>query len=222
MSGSQLVLQDASLLSRIDRQVYRLESLLTLLGGIVIFLLVLLATTNVLGRWLFDLPISGYVDWIEQAMAFMAFLGVAYTQRDGGHIRMDILVRHLHGRALWFSELLSTLMMLLITLVLIYGSFLHFQRAFRNGDSSIDIDLPVWPSKLVVTVALAILALRLLLQVWGYLRALMQGGDCPVAVPLVEDPATLAAQEAQSVLGEDLEVQSHCDLPDESGQEPKP
>ncbi len=222
MAGNQLVLQDNSLLSRIDRQVYRLESLLTLLGGIVIFMLVLLATTNVLGRWMFDLPISGYVDWIEQAMAFMAFLGVAYTQRDGGHIRMDILVRHLHGRALWFTELISVSMMLLITLVLIYGSYLHFLRAFRNGDSSIDIDLPVWPSKLVVTVALTILALRLLLQVWGYLRALMQGGDCPVAVPLVEDPATLAAQEAQSVLGEDLEIQPHCELPDESGKVPKP
>ena len=211
MAGSQLVLQDNSLLSRIDRQVYRLESALTLLGGIVIFLLVLLATTNVLGRWMFDLPISGYVDWIEQAMAFLAFLGVAYTQRDGGHIRMDILVRHLHGRALWFTELISTLLMLLVTLVLIYGSFLHFLRAWQNGDSSIDIDLPVWPSKLVVTVALTILALRLMLQVWGYLRALVQGGDCPVAVPLVEDPATLAAQEAQSVLGEDLELQPHCD-----------
>ncbi len=211
MAGSQLVLQDASRLSRIDRQVYRLESGLNLLGGIVIFLLVLLATTNVLGRWLFDLPINGYVDWIEQAMAFLAFLGVAYTQRDGGHIRMDILVRHLHGRALWFTELISTLLMLLISVVLIYGSFLHFQRAWRNGDSSIDIDLPVWPSKLVVTLALSILALRLLLQLWGYLRALIQGGDCPVAVPLVEDPATLAAQEAQSVLGEDLELQAHCD-----------
>ncbi len=213
MAGSLLVLQDDTLLSRIDRQVYRLESLLTLLGGIVIFLLVLLATTNVLGRWIFDLPISGYVDWIEQAMAFIAFLGVAYTQRDGGHIRMDILVRHLHGRWLWFTELLSTLLMLLVTLVLIYGSFLHFRRAWQNGDSSIDIDLPVWPSKLVVTVALTILALRLLLQVWGYLRALLQGGDCPVAVPLVEDPATLAAQEAQSVLGEELDVSPHCDTP---------
>lgn len=220
MAGNQLVLQDDSLLSRIDRQVYRIESALNLLGGIVIFLLVLLATANVLGRWLFDLPITGYVDWIEQAMAFLAFLGVAYTQRDGGHIRMDILVRHLHGRWLWLVELTSTLLILLVTVVLIYGSFLHFLRAYQNGDSSIDIDLPVWPSKLVVTVALTILALRLLLQVWGYLRALIRGGDCPVAVPLVEDPATLAAQEAQSVLGEDLAVEPHCEAPGKS-TEPK-
>jgi len=203
MAGSSTVLTDDSRLSRIDRLYYRLEKLLTLLGGIVIMLLVLLATVNVLGRWLFSLPISGYIDWVEQAMAFMAFLGIAYTQRLGGHIRMDILVSHLHGRRLWFTELLSTVLMLLVTLVLIYGSWLHFLRAWQIGDSSLDINLPTWPAKLVVPVALTVLALRLLLQCWGYLRAMREGGDRPVAVPLIEDAAAVAAAEAESVMGHD-------------------
>ena len=203
MAGSSTVLTDDSRLSRADRLYHRLEKWLALLGGIVIMLLVLLATLNVLGRWLFSLPISGYVDWVEQAMAFMAFLGLAYTQRLGGHIRMDILVSHLHGRRLWFTELLSTVLMLLVTLVLIYGSWLHFLRAWQIGDSSLDINLPTWPAKLVVPVALAVLALRLLLQCWGYLRAMREGGDRPVAVPLIEDAAAVAAAEAESVMGHD-------------------
>jgi TRAP-type C4-dicarboxylate transport system permease small subunit len=196
-------LEDDSLLSRGDRLFHRFERLLTLLGGIVIMLLVLLATTNVLGRWLFSLPISGYVDWVEQAMAFFAFLGIAYTQREGGHIRMDILVAHIHGRLLWFVEFVSTLLMLIVTLVLIYGSWLHFLRAYQIGDSSLDINLPTWPAKLVVPFALSVLALRLLLQCWGYLRAIRQGGENPVAVPLIEDAAAVAAAEAESVMGHD-------------------
>jgi C4-dicarboxylate transporter DctQ subunit len=203
MAGSSTVLTDDSRLSRIDRLYYGLEKLLTLLGGVVIMLLVLLATVNVLGRWLFSLPISGYIDWVEQAMAFIAFLGIAYTQRLGGHIRMDILVSHLHGRRLWITELISTVLMLLITLVLIYGSWLHFLRAYQIGDSSLDINLPTWPAKLVVPVALTVLALRLLLQCWGYLRAIRTGTDRPVAVPLIEDAAAVAAAEAESVMGHD-------------------
>ena len=202
MSSSASVLSDDSLLSRIDRFLFKLETPLTLLGGVIIFLLVCLATVNVLGRWLFELPISGYIDWVEQAMAFFAFLGIAYTQRLGGHIRMDILIGHLHGRWLWFGEFIGTLCMLLLTLVLVYGSYLHFYRAWQIGDSSLDIDLPTWPAKLVVPVALGFLALRLLIQLWGYARALWRGGDCPVAVPLIEDTATLAAKEAESMLGE--------------------
>ncbi|MCW8943362.1 MAG: TRAP transporter small permease [Sedimenticola sp.] len=201
MSSSSTVLEDGSRLSRIDRTFFHLESTLTLLGGIVILLLVFLASANVLGRWMFDLPINGYVDWVEQAMAFFAFLGIAYTQRMGGHIRMDMVVGHLKGRLLWLSELVSVVLMLLITLVLIYGSYLHFYRAFQIGDSSIDINLPTWPAKLVVPFALSILALRLLIQIWGYFRGVKQGGDSPIAVPLIEDAATVAAKEAESVMG---------------------
>ncbi len=203
MSAAASVKQDGSLLSRTDRLFFRFESLLNLAGGTAIFLLVALATVNVLGRWLFSTPISGYIDWVEQAMAFIAFLGIAYTQRMGGHIRMDIIVGQFRGRWLWFTELLTTSLMLAVTLVLIYGSYLHFWRAYSLGDSSLDINLPTWPAKLVVTVALTILALRLLLQIWGYLRALKQGGDSPVAVPLIESAAEVAAKEAESVSGHD-------------------
>jgi TRAP-type C4-dicarboxylate transport system permease small subunit len=203
MAGTAPVLTDRSPLSLADQIFYRLESLLTFLGGIVILLLVLLATANILGRWILSMPINGYVDWVEQAMAFFAFLGISYTQRDGGHIRMDILVSHLHGRLLWCVELFSTIITLIITLVLIYGSWLHFYRAWSIGDSSLDINLPTWPAKLVVPVSLTILALRLLLQIWGYLRAIRAGGDRPVAVPLVADAAELARAEAEAIMGDE-------------------
>ncbi|GBO88356.1 TRAP transporter small permease subunit [Marinobacter salsuginis] len=205
MSAAASVLADSSTLSRLDRLFFRLESLLTLAGGFAIFLLVLLATVNILGRWIFSSPISGYVDWVEQAMAFIAFLGIAYTQRMGGHIRMDILVGKFRGRYLWFTELVTTLLMLAVTSVLIYGSYMHFWRAYTIGDSSLDINLPTWPAKLVVPIALTILAMRLLLQLWGYMRALKQGGDMPVAVPLVESAADVAAREASAVSGHDEE-----------------
>jgi TRAP-type C4-dicarboxylate transport system permease small subunit len=196
------VLEDGSLLSRSDRFFFRIESLLNLASGVAIFLLVMMATVNILGRWLFSSPISGYVDWVEQAMPFIALLGIAYTQRVGGHIRMDIVVGQLKGRWLWFTELLTTFAMLILTLALIYGSYLHFWRSYTIGDSSLDINLPTWPAKLVVSFSLAILALRLVLHLWGYARALRKGGDQPVAVPLIESPRTVAVKEAQAVTGE--------------------
>ena len=195
MSAPSNINTDNTLLSRIDQLFFKLESFLTLLGGVVILCLVLLATTNVLGRWIFNLPISGYVDWVEQAMAFFAFLGLSYTQRIGGHIRMDIIISRLRGRVLWFSELISVLLMLVVTLILTYGSYLHFLRAYQIGDSSMDIDLPTWPAKLVVPVALGIFALRLIVQIWGYCRALKDNSENPVAVPLIEDAAAVAAAE---------------------------
>lgn len=203
------VLEDDSTLSRFDRLWFRLESVLNLLSGIVIFALVGLAVYNVLGRKLLNAPVPGYVDWTEQFMATFAFLGLAYCQREGGHIRMDILIGQLRGRFLWLAEALSTVAMLLIVTALIYGSYYHFSRSFDLGspmwsrDSSIDVALPLWPAKFLIPFSMSILWLRLALQLWGYVRAFRENAVTPVAVPLIESAAEIANKEAHTVEGAD-------------------
>jgi C4-dicarboxylate transporter, DctQ subunit len=208
MSSSSTVREDGSLLSRSDQLFFKLESLLNLIGGGVIFAVVLLAVANILGRKLFDLPVDGYIDWTEQSMAFFAFMGIAYCQRQGGHIRMDIFVGKLRGRVLWSFELMSTLIMFVMTLLLTYGSYVHFLRAWTNGDSSFDIELPTWPAKLIVPVALSLLSLRLALQLWAYTRAIIENNDNPIGVPLIEDVATQAAKEAAAVSGATVDTET--------------
>lgn len=212
MSGPSSVLEDASMLSRLDRQLFRLESFFALIGGIAIFSLMLLAVVSVGGRNFFNRPLPGYVDWIEQAMPLLAFVGVSYCQRLGGHIRMDILIGRLRGRLLWLSEFASTLAMLILMLLLVWGSWAHFGRSFDFGaplwsrDSSFDIGLPLWPAKLLVPVAFGVLCLRLMLQLWSYGHALVSGAHRPIAVPVIEDAATAAAHEAATVSGFDDEA----------------
>jgi len=209
MSTTSSVLTDDTRLSATDRALLRVESVLNLASGFTVFALVLLAIANVLLRKFFNAPVPGYIDWTEQFMAVFAFLGLAYVQREGGHIRMDLLVGNLKGRILWLFEFMSVIFMLLVVTALIYGSWFHFARSFDwnapnwSTDSSIDISLPLWPAKLAVPVAFAILWLRLALQIWAYGRALRVGAEAPVAVPLPEDPAEQANKEAATVAGAD-------------------
>ena len=122
---------------------------------------------------------------------------------------MDLFVGMLGGRALWIAELITTMFVLLLIVVLVYGSWSHFLRSFDLGspmwsrDSSMDIAIPIWPAKLLVPVAFSVLAARLCLQVWGYCRAIAENNLRPVAVPLIEDAATQARHEAESVSGFD-------------------
>ncbi|TDK51254.1 TRAP transporter small permease subunit [Antarcticimicrobium luteum] len=207
MAGHVPVLEDGSLLSRLDRKLLRLERSLGLLSGLAVFSLMVLAVISVAGRNLFNMPLPGYVDWIEQVMPLVAFMGISFVQRDGGHIRMDILIGQLRGRALWAAELVSVLLMLVLMMALVWGSWAHFQRSFDFGaplwsrDSSIDIGLPIWPAKLLAPVAFSVLCLRLVLQAWGYGRALVLGLHNPAAVPLIQDTASQAAAEAEQLAG---------------------
>ena len=209
MAGSSLVLTDDSRLSQIDQKLYRLEGILALISGLAVFSLMVLAVVSVSGRNFANQPLPGYVDWIEQAMPLIAFMGIAYVQRDGTHIRMDLLVSRLSGRTLWLFELISVLLILLLMVLLVWGSWAHFLRAFDmsaplwSRDSSIDIGIPLWPAKLLAPVAFSVLCLRLLIQVWGYGRALVLGLETPVAVPLIQDVAAQAAAEAEQLAGHD-------------------
>lgn len=209
MAGASLVLSDDSAVSRLDRALYRLEGVLALLSGLAVFSLMLLAVGSVSGRNAFNMPLPGYVDWIEQAMPLIAFMGISFTQRDGGHIRMDILVGALKGRALYAAEIVTTLAILLLMVLLVWGTWAHFDRSFDfnapmwSRDSSMDIALPLWPAKLLAPVAFSVLCLRLLLQLWAYGRAFVTNDQTPVAVPMIADAATQAAMEAEHVSGAD-------------------
>lgn len=209
MAGHASILSDDSALSKIDRTVFKLETVLALLGGLAVFSLMILAVVSVGGRNFFNRPLPGYVDWIEQLMPLIALIGIAYCQRLGGHIRMDILVGKLKGRALWATEFASTILMLVLMVLMVWGSWSHFDRSFDfaspmwSRDSSLDIRLPLWPAKLLAPVAFGLMCLRLSLHAWGYARAFVRGDENPVAVPLIEDAAAVAAQEAESVSGMD-------------------
>ena len=209
MAGSATVLEDSSLLSRLDRALRPIERVLALVSGLACFSLMFLAAYSVGGRNLFNRPLSGYVDYIEAAMPLIAFMGVSYVQREGGHIRMDILIGALRGRMLWLLETVTVFAILILMLALVWGSWAHFDRSFDwaaplySRDSSIDIGLPIWPSKLLVPIAFSVLSLRLTLQLWGYARAFMLGLERPVAVPLVQSVADQARAEAAQLEGAD-------------------
>ncbi len=207
MAGSSAVLEDSSLLSKLDRLLLPVERFCALLSGFAIFSLMFLAAYSVTGRKFFGSPMMGYVDYIEAAMPIIAIMGISYVQRDGSHIRMDMLVGALKGRTLWLFELISVLLILILVIALTYGAWAHFDRSFDcarplcSRDSSIDVGIPIWPSKLVVPVAFGVLTLRLILQTWGYGRALILGLENPVAVPLTLSVAEQAMNEAKALDG---------------------
>jgi TRAP-type C4-dicarboxylate transport system permease small subunit len=191
---------DAPLIARLDYWYGRLEEGFNLLAAFSIFVLMIVGMIQILGRTFFDLPIEGYIDWIEFFAILYAVAGISYCQRQGGHIRMEILLGEMRGRLLWFFEAMAVLIGLVIIGLLVYSTWQNFERAWRIGDSSMDIKLPLWPSKLVVPIALATLWLRLLLQFAGYLRLFIDPGKPPVGVPTVQSAAEAARKEIEEAM----------------------
>ncbi len=197
MAVASSILSDSSLLSRLDRCLFKLETALAIAGGAVIFAVVLMAVVNILGRTLFDIPIPIYDDLSSLSLPFIAFLGFSYTLREGGHIRMDLLVGRFKGRMLWFMESGFALLIVLMTIILLIGTYHDFIKSTEGSNTANKI--PEWPARLVIVVMFAVALCRSLLQFLSFGKAFIYNIDHPVAVPLIEDPAALALKEAESV-----------------------
>ncbi len=182
-------------LARADSWLGWVENRLNLFAGLLIFALMLLGVAQIVLRTVFRSPIFGYIDIVEVSMVGFAVLAIAFVQRVGGHVRMELVVARFKGRALWIAESVGTALAIFIVAVLIPYAYRHFERAFDFGDSTIDIEIVTWPAKLAVPVALSVLMLRLVLQMAGYLRLALHPDREPVAVPLLRDVEQAAAEE---------------------------
>ncbi len=192
----------------LDRMFFAIEKSMALISAVCIFGLMLIGVWQVLARKLFNAPIYGYIDLVEIAMTTFAFIAISFTERLGGHVRMEIFASRLKGRTLWFVEVIGVLVGLFVSITLTYYSYTHFLRAFTAGDSTMDLELPWWPSKLLVTFAFVLLTIRLLISLWGYMRLLLNPSLTPVGVPLLasldeiaEETARVGAGEGNSVDG---------------------
>lgn len=192
---------DAPRLSAFHVRLGKVETAFNLVAALFIFGLMLLGIWQVLGRQLFNMPVRGYIDYVELSMASFAFLGIAYCQRVAGHVRMDMAVNAARGRAKWALEIFGTVVALFVISVLIWYGWTHFVRAYQLGDSTIDTQLPLWPSKLIVPVAFALLWLRLVVQLVGFARLFRDPDAAPVAVPVpltVEQLAKIEIEESRA------------------------
>ena len=185
---------------RADAIQSHLEDGLNLIAALAIFFLMFVGVVQIVGRTFFDFAIYGYIDWIEQASVLFAFLGIAYAQRLGSHIGMDLTMGW-RPATRWKIELFGVAMALAIITVLIYASFTNFLRAYSIGDSTMDIRLPTWPAKLMVPLALSVLWLRLSLQICGYLRMIADPDAEPIAIPRLVTIETQVQDEIAEVLG---------------------
>lgn len=190
------------LLSAIDRRMKPLEDAANFLAAAAIFLLMVLGCSQIFLRTVMNSPIAGYIDLVELSMASMAFLGAAYCQRLGAHIRMEILMGSLKGRWLWAAEIFGTIVALFIIGVLIWYGWDHFLRSFQLGDTTIDAEFPVWPSKLLVPIAFSLWFIRLLIQLAGSIRMFIDPTLEQIGIARILDVEEVAKDEIKEALGD--------------------
>lgn len=148
-----------------DRFSGRVEAVLNIIGVFFIMILMVLTAAEIVGRYLFNQPIPGYVEDTELIMAAIVFLGFGYAQKTGSHIRMDMIINRMTGRSYHLIETLSGLLGLIAYGIICIYSFHATIDAYQMGDVTEYLYTPTWPSKLCVPIGSFFLCIRFILQI---------------------------------------------------------
>lgn len=148
----------------------RLTGLIAMAGGLLALAVAVLVTVSVVGRWLYNAPIDGDFEFVKMATAIAVFAFLPFTQARGANIVVDSFTLRLPTRlnaaidAFW--SLGYGLFMGFVAYALATGTL----ESLRNGETTMQRQLPLWPSIGVSAALAGLLALTAL----AVARALMQ------------------------------------------------
>lgn len=140
------------------------ENTLMIVGAAAIFVMMLLVTSDVSARQFFNSPIAGQPEITEMLMVFSVYLGMAYTQRDGGHIGLDILINRMPDTLRIACQWITHILSLIINGIVAVYALLQAIQAFTEGTRSIFLYWPMWPLPFAVALGSFILCLRLIVD----------------------------------------------------------
>ncbi len=138
------------------------ESLASGIAGVLLIIMMLAIFADVAGRYFFNSPISGVRELASRyLMVGTVWLSLARTQRKGGHVAVDILVRRAPE---WAQLVIAAVTKLAATIpmgVIVYVTYEQFIDTLGLRTLGA-VQLPVAPAWAVVAIGSALLVLRLL------------------------------------------------------------
>jgi TRAP-type C4-dicarboxylate transport system permease small subunit len=153
-----------------------LDSIYAVSGGLAALFLILTCSVvllqvvfNVVHVMVFEVTglhvkaiVPSYAEFATYSFATSSFLGLGYTHREGGHIRVSLLIEKLGKRSGIWLDLLCTFVAALMAAYLAYHAFLQVGLSREFGDvSSGLVPIPLWIPQLAMAFGSSILCLAL-------------------------------------------------------------
>lgn len=171
-------------MQQLIRFVERLSLGAGLVGAIIVAPLVLATVYEVFSRYLFNAPTIWAYEIAYMAMGSNFLLGAAYTLREGGHIRIDLIYAQVSPKARAIIDIVGYLGLCLpVAWWLSWGLWKYALHAYLSGETSGESawNPIIWPFRLVFFAGFALLALQATVELIKAVRVLTGRADSEAA-----------------------------------------
>jgi TRAP-type C4-dicarboxylate transport system permease small subunit len=154
---------------QIERRVHQISRILMYIVAVLLFLIMLMQTVDVFGRYLFDKPLKAAMDYIEVAMSLVIFWGLAYCASENGHVRIDVVTSHISKRVLniidRFTFGAGAFILALMTWRLAFRAWTYLQHP--PGPATLTMFVPYWPFLILAAVGCFFFFFEYLIRVFN-------------------------------------------------------
>jgi TRAP-type C4-dicarboxylate transport system permease small subunit len=135
----------------------------------IVFFLMLLVTAEIIARHVLGSPIPGQVETATLSLVLILYLGLAYTQLERGHIRVELLVSRVKGKKRELLEAFVLFLSLIVSALMLWGT--AGQARISVLGREFVTSFPVWPGRCAITFGFALLSFTLVIQICNHVMA---------------------------------------------------
>ncbi len=153
-----------------DRMIHLITRFSSRVGALILVGMMLLVTSDVVLRFLFNKPVPGTFELVEVMMGAVVSLSIAYCGLRRGHVSVELLTDHLSRR---IQKIASVLHHILCVVFFAAISFKGIQQVGVIKESETVtalLGIPIYPFILILAFGAALLALVYLWQMIGIFR----------------------------------------------------
>ena len=142
---------------------------LALCSGWAVVIIMLLTGFEVVMRYFIHHPTLWSVEVSEYLLVACAYLGLAYTLQEGGHVRVDLILDRLPARAQRVLNIFAFAVAVVFGAVLTWQTLALALHSFMRGiKSSTPMALPLFPTQILMPIGSFILCLQAACMFYGY------------------------------------------------------
>ena len=135
------------------------------ISGFLIIVMMFTIIIDVLGRYFLNRPLVGGVEFNRTLLVVIVFFGLAFTQLNAGHIRIDLLLIRVPRKVRLILDIFALLLALIIYSIITYSTIPVTIRSIIIGEYETGlISFPMWPARLLMSIGMLMFTLQVFID----------------------------------------------------------
>lgn len=152
---------------RIQKKIRQMNRWIAGIGAFVLIPLMVLTSSDVVSRDVFNHPIPGTIELSQYMLAIFVLLGLAYGQQVKAHVSVSIATSRLPQKVQLILSMISILLCLFISFILIWQGWVIGVEEETVSDI---LRIPQYPFRLMVAFSALLMAFELFIDLIESLR----------------------------------------------------